>query len=337
MAAVLSVIIPCYNSKDTLEECVRSVLQSQYPDVEIILVDDGSTDNTWDVMNYLVQIYSDQVHAYHKKNEGLGKARNYGIRYATGQLITFIDSDDYIDSDTYSTMIGQMGKDASDVVYCGFRWVYPDRNKEDLFNCKPLYDNIDEFLQYVLDKSKTYAGISACTGIYKAELIHKMGMSFLSEREYLSEDKLFNFCYLKHACRVSVVPHVFYNYVQHSRNTLTSTFKNYLITAAYNFCQYMLSAESNNKTKMLICCDFLINLSACLQRLIPRKGSTFKSKLDVIREIEFNDNYLVVIRASNPKAMNFPFRVFRRLLILHCTLGVYLLFWLKNIFNKIRA
>lgn len=330
MAAVLSVIIPCYNSENTIEKCVSSVLRSQYPEIEVILIDDGSMDKTWDVMNRLVQMHSDHLHAYHKQNEGLGKARNYGIRYATGQLITFIDSDDYIDSNAYSTMIAQMETDASDVVYCGFRYVYPDRNKEDRFNCKPLYDNIDDYLQYILNKSKTYAGISACTGIYKMELIHKKKIQFLSEREYLSEDKLFNFCYLKQAHRVSVIPHAFYNYVQHSKNTLTSTFQDYLIPAAYNLCQYMLSAESNDKTKKLICGDFLINLSACLQRLIPRKGYTFKRKSAIIREIESNDGYLSVIQASSPGMMTFPFRVFRRLLILRCSFGVFLLFWLKK-------
>ena len=330
MLVVLSVIIPCYNSEDTIEECVRSVLQSQYPEIEVILVDDGSTDKTWDVMNRLVQMHSGNVHAYHMQNEGPGKARNYGIKCATGKLITFIDSDDYIDSDAYSTMIAQMEMDASDVVYCGFRYVYPDRNEESLCNCKPIYNDIDEFLQHILDKSKIYAGISACTGIYKAELIHKIETGFMSEREYLSEDKLFNFCYLKHAHRVSVLPHSFYNYVQHTKSTVSTTFQNYFIAAAYNLCEYMLSAESNVKTKMLICCDFLINLSACLQLLISRNGSTFKRKIAVIREIESNDGYLAVIRASKPKLMSFPFRVFRRLLILHCTLGVFLLFWMKQ-------
>lgn len=100
----ISVIIPIYNSEKYLKKCVDSVLDQTYKNLEVILIDDGSTDSSGELCDYYAKV-DNRVKVIHKKNERIGAARNTGIENATGELITFIDSDDYLDSKAYEKAI----------------------------------------------------------------------------------------------------------------------------------------------------------------------------------------------------------------------------------------
>ena len=104
----LSIIIPVYNTEQTLEKCVDSVLQSSLNNFEIILVNDGSTDNSANICESYKNSYPEQVLVIHQKNQGLSAARNAGLGIAKGQYITFVDSDDYISKDLYCHLLEQL-------------------------------------------------------------------------------------------------------------------------------------------------------------------------------------------------------------------------------------
>jgi len=99
----ITVIIPIYNIIDCLERCVTSVIQQTYRDLEIILVDDGSTDGTSELVDKL-GILDDRIKVFHKENGGSSSARNLGLKHATGDYIGFVDSDDYIEPDMYELL-----------------------------------------------------------------------------------------------------------------------------------------------------------------------------------------------------------------------------------------
>ena len=101
----ISVIVPIYNIEDCLERCVNSITSQTYSDIEIILVDDGSTDNTPQLVNKLAAQDS-RIRAFHKPNGGSSSARNFGIAQATGEYLGFVDSDDYISEDMYEKLVG---------------------------------------------------------------------------------------------------------------------------------------------------------------------------------------------------------------------------------------
>lgn len=99
----ISVIVPVYNIKEYLERCVRSICNQSYKNLEIILVDDGSTDGSGDICDRLAK-EDDRIRVFHKENGGSSSARNLGIREATGDYLGFIDSDDYIEPDMYELL-----------------------------------------------------------------------------------------------------------------------------------------------------------------------------------------------------------------------------------------
>ena len=97
---LISVIVPVYNVESYLEKCVDSIRNQTYKNLEIILVDDGATDNSGVLCDKIAK-KDDRIKVYHKENGGLSDARNYGVKKATGEFIGFVDSDDYIDIKSY--------------------------------------------------------------------------------------------------------------------------------------------------------------------------------------------------------------------------------------------
>lgn len=111
----LSVILPCYNVGKYLKKCIDSLLRCNINDVEIIMVDDGSTDDTSSIINDISNRY-DNCHAYHKINGGVSSARNYGLRKASGKYISFIDPDDWVEPSIYIESIDIIETERADLV-----------------------------------------------------------------------------------------------------------------------------------------------------------------------------------------------------------------------------
>lgn len=119
MNRTISVIVPVYNAADTIDRCVSSIVDQSYDDLQIILVNDGSTDHSlqkcfeWGQRDSRVEILD-------RPNAGVGAARNAGLEVARGEFLAFVDSDDYIASDMYQIMTESMDRDASDLVFCRY-------------------------------------------------------------------------------------------------------------------------------------------------------------------------------------------------------------------------
>lgn len=115
MSKKLSIIVPVYNVSNYLEECLDSLLKQEIDDYEVIMIDDGSTDNSYEIVEEYAKRY-DNFHGYTKKNQGLGHSRNMGAELATGDYITFVDSDDIIPNASYYEMLKSLEKTNSDFV-----------------------------------------------------------------------------------------------------------------------------------------------------------------------------------------------------------------------------
>lgn len=116
----VSVVVPIYNVEKYLDRCVKSLLNQTLKEIEIILVNDGSPDNSQDIINHYANLYPDKIVPLIKENGGLSDARNYGIPYAKGEYISFVDSDDYVDKTFLEKMYNQAISTKSDIVVCGY-------------------------------------------------------------------------------------------------------------------------------------------------------------------------------------------------------------------------
>lgn len=121
----VSVIVPVYNTEKYLEKCLDSLVNQNFKDYEVIVVNDESPDNSEKIIQEYEKKYS-FLHSYKKKNGGLSDARNYGLKYAKGDYILFVDSDDYVDINMLKIMYNKAKEDDSDAVVCNFIYKYDD-------------------------------------------------------------------------------------------------------------------------------------------------------------------------------------------------------------------
>ena len=127
MSELISIVVPIYNVDKYLDKCISSIINQTYSNIEIILVNDGSTDDSEKIC---MKYKDDRIKYVKKENGGLSDARNYGINVATGAYITFIDSDDYVESDYVQFLYEILKNTKSDIAICNPKYVYEGLNKE---------------------------------------------------------------------------------------------------------------------------------------------------------------------------------------------------------------
>lgn len=127
----VSVIVPVYNVEKYIEKCIQTLVNQTLQDLEIIIVNDGSADNSEKIVKRYKKEYKNIIYVT-KENGGLSSARNFGLLYATGEYVAFLDSDDYVDKTIYEKMYNKAKETNSDYVECDFYWQYPDHEKEDI-------------------------------------------------------------------------------------------------------------------------------------------------------------------------------------------------------------
>ncbi len=215
---LISVIVPVYKVEKYLDRCVQSIVDQTYPNLEIILVDDGSPDNcgakcdAWAARDRRIKVI-------HKENGGLSDARNAGMAIASGVYMGFVDSDDYISADMYQTLYDRMTADGSDIAACGVEMVFedgtPSRRLTGAGNC-------------ILDKNEAMGAVIRETWLkqpvwyklYKSGLIQDIAFPVGKYHE----DVFWTWQAVARADRVSVVERPCYYYVQRSGSIMAETY-----------------------------------------------------------------------------------------------------------------
>lgn len=126
MSEKISIIVPAYNIENYIENTVKSICQQTYKNLEIMLVNDGSTDNTPKIIDELAKTDA-RIRVWHQQNGGVTKARLAGVEIATGEWIGFVDGDDYIEPDMFQHLIDNAHRYQADISHCGYQMVFPSR------------------------------------------------------------------------------------------------------------------------------------------------------------------------------------------------------------------
>lgn len=204
---MLSIIVPIYNVKHYLRECINSLISQAYKKCEIIMVDDGSTDGSAQICDEY-QKKDSRIKVIHQSNGGLSSARNTGLREARGKYISFIDSDDIVTPAMFADLIERIEKYNADVAICNFEVFNRinryrgNRYKNEVIDYSPL--NQVKFFGAALD--------SSCNRVYKAEPIRKFGLEFEHKSKVAQEDYWFLVRLFSHISRIVTVSAPHYRY-----------------------------------------------------------------------------------------------------------------------------
>ncbi len=208
--AKVSAIIPVYNVEQYLNKCITSILNQTYTDLEIILVDDGSTDRSSDICEEL-KARDSRIHVIHKANGGLSDARNAGMDVATGEWYAFIDSDDFITPDTIARLYDAATQLQCPLAVCNMVRIYEDDSTEGFYQpvrTQTLWDGQDRFL--------TLRQPSVCNKLFRRELFE--GVRFPKGKFY--EDTFVYHILVHRAGRVALTGHDGYYYLSRKESIL---------------------------------------------------------------------------------------------------------------------
>lgn len=197
----VSVIVPIYNVEKYLEKCINSLLSQTLEDIQIILVNDGSKDNSGNIAKECEKNNKNRIIYVEKENGGLSDARNYGLKYATGDFIAFLDSDDYIEKNAYEEMYNKAIEENADYVECDFIWEFPNKIRVDK---QYPYKNKKEMLSFVR--------VVAWNKLIKRQLITDNNLEFPKGLRY--EDIEFTYKLIPFVNKFAYVDKPFVHYVQ---------------------------------------------------------------------------------------------------------------------------
>lgn len=210
----VSIIVPVYNAEEYLEKCLDSLVNQSLKDIEIILVNDGSKDNSENIINKYLDKYKN-IKYFKNKNEGAAKSRNFGIKNATGDYVLFVDSDDWVDSEITLKLYNKAVQNNSDIVVCGAYKVVDNQNV-----------NLQTFKKYDSDIFKNY--ILNCSGpcwqLIKRDLIIDNNLYFLENHFY--EDIAVVPAYCLFAKKIVYLDENLYYYLIRSGSTMNQKLYN---------------------------------------------------------------------------------------------------------------
>ena len=254
---MLSVIVPVYNTAPWLDRCLTSIRNQTLQDLEIIVVDDGSTDESWKI----IQSHAAQdkrIVALHQPNAGASEARNAGIRLATGEFIGFVDSDDSIEPEAYATMLKEAHAYQSDVVVCGQKRLSPEGTClviNEVPSCRMNFESTDyfDYLETVFFK---HHQLGLVNKLFRLSLINSLHLELLPIERVASEDGCFLLSLLPHAKRLSTVQDVHY-LVTVRPGSITNQFRPMLLTKFTSLLETLRDQKAYKNRPELLTLVFL--------------------------------------------------------------------------------
>lgn len=283
----ISIVVPVHNSEKSISRCIESLINQSLKELEIILINDNSTDKTNTILTKYQQLYPDRIVLLHsnkpKEMLGPGYARNLGIEAAQGEYIGFVDSDDWVDSNLYNSAYNTLLKSDADIAIFGVK----DEQMNSIcsqIRYKYTYNIINNlFALHMLCRSHNndcYISPMVCQKLYRKSFIKDNNLYFNTNSFY--EDDQFSFCCFLHECTIVLVPETYYHYYQNP-NSITHTFSkkhiDTLVDAFINIRNYLHEFSIYN----IYYDDFLGYIDKCLSSTL---NSLFcsESKVSVQKE-----------------------------------------------------
>lgn len=232
---MVSIIVPVYNAEKFLELCITSIINQSYNDIELILIDDGSTDNSGKICDEYA-LKDERITVFHCRNKGVSAARNIGLDNAKGKYIIFIDSDDYVEKNYVEELVKAIESDKNELAICGIKEIENKKVKIRKKRAKLTGNFYEDYFSLIDFLCVPFAKI------FLSEIIEKNKIRFDEKLSY-AEDEIFNLTYYEFVKKYNFAKKTFYIY-NHRYGTLSD--KNYLRKNNY-FSTYLYKLSLERK------------------------------------------------------------------------------------------
>lgn len=336
MEQKVSIVVPVYNVEKYLKRCVDSLVRQSYSDLEILLVDDGSKDSSLTICKEY-ELKDSRIKVFHKENEGLGLTRNYGIERATGEYITFVDSDDYLTFDAVETMLRKAVATDADVVIANM--FYKDEEMkvtvaERLYIGADIKDVLINRMMGNYAETDDAFSYTATAKLFKKRLFGDNNLKFPSERKLIWEDLAFSIEAYPLCDKVYVLHKPIYYYC-FNEASLTHTYKPNKLELVMELYHYMgvkiqelgLSKEAQYRLDT----NFIGHVRTCIKlEVFYANKNGFGVAIQNIRKICSRKDVQALIRNYPKTSFNKSQYVYNITMEHMWIYAVYFLTWLQN-------
>lgn len=313
--SALSIVIPAYNCADTITSSIEAILKQTFADFELIIVNDGSTDNTQAVLTSLAEADS-RIKVITTPNQGPANARNIGAEAAVGDYIAFVDCDDFPARDMFEKMVECAKENDCDVVCCGYKMIQEKSGIATTFNyCRFRCNSNEMFLKNLTPLIKAHLMYVVWNKLYKRSFLVENKLRF--EPFFSGEDRLFNIKSFGFINRFAVVDLPLYSYLLHE-NSLAGRFVENRFEAAVSchkllvelYCSHGLYDE---KAASALSSEFVINSMAAVSQLYSKSCKLkLKEKRKYVKAIISDKNFKEALKHSDGALsliINIPLRL----------------------------
>lgn len=336
MSDLISVIVPVYNAEKYLRKCIESIIKQTYSNLEIILINDGSEDDSKNICDEFA-LKDERIVLIHKKNEGVGSARNDGLNRATGKYIAFVDCDDYIEKDTIEILYNNLIEKNVDCVKGNYDIIINEnaiQNNELKLDKQYNKDEIKEFVNILLsEKVKSFLWLL----LIKKDCIKDN----FSKELFLYEDVNFYISFLGNINSIYVFSKVIYHYVITENSLSRDTSKIYSKIENLKLANIILK-ESLKKYNF----DSIENIKAIDTRIINniinyyyyiyKTNNKFKELIDEFEENRKEKNFKEMLKNYDENILTKKEKIFNNYLINKKYFRFWILCKIKNVLTKIR-
>ena len=325
---LISIIVPTYNGEKYIKKCLESILNQTYKKIEIIVVVDGSTDDTESILK-MYSALDNRLKVFVQKNRGVSIARNNGIKNSAGVYLTFVDDDDYIEEDYISNMYNACKKNNWDIVKTGF-----SKFSNDKFSYYSLFEEAEKELDSMDIKNifeNSYAFNSSCMMLINKSILEKNNILFNTKVGY-AEDFLFTYTLFSKSRKYGWINNCGYNCrINMTSNSRTGNiekqFKN-IKDAIFVYQNLFDNKNDNNVSNKIL---FIISSQL---KAVSFKHIKYRKFISKIKEIYTNDNFENVVSKLSKNTSSGNMKIFSELLRRKSYVRLYLILKIYDLLKK---
>lgn len=333
MKDLISIIVPIYNVEKYLNKCIESIVKQTYENIEIILIDDGSNDNSGIICDEYAK-KDNRIIVVHKENGGVSSARNKGLKIAKGEWISFVDADDWIEQIFCQTLLNKVTQEQADIALCGYNRITDNQIEKINANNQEVFLNSNEYLVKSLNPQTGF-------GFCHMKLIKKEVLKSISfnERIEVGEDALFNIQLSTYIKKAVFLKQPLYNYRINNQSVVKRYDENYAnkylksmkIIEEYIWQEYNEENEENIEIKQnyynfVAYHIMLIIVNYCYH---PDNKMCNAQRKNMLKEVINNDLFIIGLKKSNYNNISLTRKITLYTL-------KHKLYWLTAIICKIR-